>query len=88
MPSSVTMPLSFAIYRPSSVPSRAISEKEISGIVPPSPRGKACALPNVVLRKFHLDFSYSQGSFRKGAVALLCGVTGDLFAPIYPNIPR
>ena len=51
MPSSVTMPFSFAIYRPSSVPSRAISEIEISGIVPPSPRGKACALSNVVLKK-------------------------------------
>ena len=92
LPSSVTMPLNFAIYRPSSVPSRAISEKEILGIVPPSPRGKACTLSNVVLRKFHLDFFYSLRACNARPYDLCQTCPTDLTSvykpPTYAGSPR
>ena len=79
MPSSVTMPLNFAVCRLSSVPKCLISEKMITGIVPPSPRGKAFSLSNVVLNKSHLGFFYSLGCPDLRAAVLRSNETFSVF---------
>ena len=71
LPSSVTMPLTFAVCRRSSVSNRLFSGKTIIGIVPPSPRGKAFSLSNVVLNKSHLDFFYSLRADSTSALFIL-----------------